>query len=1052
MRRSSPGPRAGNGSQDPKNIVKIFRRFDENGDGVIDKHEFQSVLKRIDSAVWNEAAVDRLFRVIDIQGAGQLDYESFVLWAFGNDRIVTKDLQAFRSAVPKVLAKKVPQPKRPTFGSRPGSKERGTETQPIDSAATNATTLAPRPASAAERSSPAAGDAGDSVRGSEPLQKSAVEEQDGFVAMRRSRPEAELPQQGVLPLKTGERYIVPEAVISGIMKVPEAFSERHIASKAESGVEGAASKNDAHEGGIEGTGDAAHHAASNCADDANKTRILRGCGEQLREMVSDALPDRACAIKLGDMTTNITCTPSDDGEWVRAKCRISKPWEGQLHFESTPDRNEDGFESVRRDVESHISSTLGCRAELSTIEPDANGKVKGNLVLHPRGSESGCKLAEELQEQLEDPSSALRKCAALDGQSCAPMLEEDPSTETDDFGAQGGIDEERLRNIFSSPEFKKALPVALHDAGLPELAEAEIVVPKNGFHGGDGKGGVVAEVGVKVPPGKFGPKQRERFEQALMNAIKAAGKSRWLPENWRGSAAVTNTDRADVQKEQGLRFYVEVPAAKDSTQTSAQEAASKVAASANSLCSFVNAQVSVLQNVNLELCWGYPEQGKDFLDGAALAFADETLVQTVDYQSGAKEFGPWRAPSLYDDGAGVVFRSLNCDPEIHEDDDISGAPTEVKAAWAAVRKSVRHSGDLMNDKFKLGKHIMNVDLSLLPAGVNHMYFLLSAFNCDDISAFRIAAIPALRLAFFARFVPQLPLKLLSLLFLRQPQRRMQPLGVARLLLSACLLLAGSVGAGKLRSTGSAVAHGSGSGSGAGKLETSFVRAVAFKHRLRVCNAYPYNVALDVYKGPMKLTIDKPLAYKACTDFGAELQTGDKLDFKMGDASAGTFAVSDLPESDAVLLLVIHRHDVVTTAVAFESHIFANLLNAQVAVIDTYKGSAKSEARITDAAGAVDAHHARRSEELRYNSVVALNPGSYEVLLQDGSKNVSSQLVAKNRESYVVLRVGVEAKEGPSYPEELVVYPRYESSLHGGAASAFVGPTVLLLALLAAALP
>eukprot|EP00928_Gymnodinium_smaydae_P049116 TRINITY_DN3292_c0_g1_i1.p1 TRINITY_DN3292_c0_g1~~TRINITY_DN3292_c0_g1_i1.p1 ORF type:complete len:451 (+),score=61.02 TRINITY_DN3292_c0_g1_i1:3-1355(+) len=341
-----------------------------------------------------------------------------------------------------------------------------------------------------------------------------------------------------------------------------------------------------------------------------------------------------------------------------------------------------------------------------------------------------------LRHARRGPSSALRKCAALDGQSCAPMLEEDPSTETDDFGAQGGIDEERLRNIFSSPEFKKALPVALHDAGLPELAEAEIVVPKNGFHGGDGKGGVVAEVGVKVPPGKFGPKQRERFEQALMNAIKAAGKSRWLPENWRGSAAVTNTDRADVQKEQGLRFYVEVPAAKDSTQTSAQEAASKVAASANSLCSFVNAQVSVLQNVNLELCWGYPEQGKDFLDGAALAFADETLVQTVDYQSGAKEFGPWRAPSLYDDGAGVVFRSLNCDPEIHEDDDISGAPTEVKAAWAAVRKSVRHSGDLMNDKFKLGKHIMNVDLSLLPAGVNHMYFLLSAFNCDDISAFR----------------------------------------------------------------------------------------------------------------------------------------------------------------------------------------------------------------------------------------------------------------------------------------------------------------------------
>merc|ERR1712187_51370 len=84
----------------------------------------------------------------------------------------------------------------------------------------------------------------------------------------------------------------------------------------------------------------------------------------------------------------------------------------------------------------------------------------------------------------------------------------------------------------------------------------------------------------------------------------------------------------------------------------------------------------------------------------------------------------------------------------------------------------------------------------------------------------------------------------------------------------------------------------------------------------------------------KLTSDAAMSYKSCRDFTAPLKSGDKLEFMVGDASAGTFSVSDLPSNDAVLLLVIHRHDTLSTAVSFESHVFANLLNAQVAVIDT----------------------------------------------------------------------------------------------------------------------
>jgi len=225
----------------------------------------------------------------------------------------------------------------------------------------------------------------------------------------------------------------------------------------------------------------------------------------------------------------------------------------------------------------------------------------------------------------------------------------------------------------------------------------------------------------------------------------------------------------------------------------------------------------------------------------------------------------------------------------------------------------------------------------------------------------------------------------------------------------------------------------------------FVRSLEFKHRLRVCNAYPYAAALDVMRGKSeKMTGDESMAYKSCRDFVSPLKAGDKLEFKVGDASAGTFSVSDLPNNDAVLLLVIHRHDTLSTAVSFESHVFANLLNAQVAIIDTYKGAARATPKIMDAKSKKGA----RSEELRYDSVVAVNPGIYQVSLDDadGKTKAESKLVALNRESYVVLRTGVEAQQGPAYPQELVVFPQSDPSALQGAAAATKLPLALFAVL------
>lgn len=199
---------------------------------------------------------------------------------------------------------------------------------------------------------------------------------------------------------------------------------------------------------------------------------------------------------------------------------------------------------------------------------------------------------------------------------------------------------------------------------------------------------------------------------------------------------------------------------------------------------------------------------------------------------------------------------------------------------------------------------------------------------------------------------------------------------------------------------------------------SFIRTLEFKQVLRVCNTYPFNQALDVWDSKTKLT-QEPIGYKECQDLTSTLKTGTKIDFKVADSIVGTFTISELPQSNAVLLMVIHRHDTVSTAVSFESHVFSDSNQAQVAVIDTYKGLATSDLRIQDHKNATET----RSEILRYSSVVAVTPGMYDLVLQAEGKQVAiAQLVAEQHQAYVVIRCGVEAKQGQAYPQELLVFP------------------------------
>jgi hypothetical protein len=224
---------------------------------------------------------------------------------------------------------------------------------------------------------------------------------------------------------------------------------------------------------------------------------------------------------------------------------------------------------------------------------------------------------------------------------------------------------------------------------------------------------------------------------------------------------------------------------------------------------------------------------------------------------------------------------------------------------------------------------------------------------------------------------------------------------------------------------------------------SFIRTLDFQQTLRVCNAYPQNVALDVFLGKDQLTKEEPIPYKSCTEFKQSLSPGQKVDFRVGEAVVGTFTISDLPQSDATLMMVIYRHDPRSTAVAFESHVFPDSVQAQVAVIDTYKGKSVSDVLIRDRGNAT----APRQEMLRYSTVVAVAPGKYDVVLQgDGLERSTQPLVAKMHTPYVVIRCGVDAEMGQSFPEEVVIFPHSLEEKSGTART--VGWTGLAVAVVA----
>ena len=127
-----------------------------------------------------------------------------------------------------------------------------------------------------------------------------------------------------------------------------------------------------------------------------------------------------------------------------------------------------------------------------------------------------------------------------------------------------------------------------------------------------------------------------------------------------------------------------------------------------------------------------------------------------------------------------------------------------------------------------------------------------------------------------------------------------------------------------------------------------------------------------------------------------------------------------------MLIAANKKNLFTTA-AFKPHAFGEPAegSAQVAVVDIFAGdnATSHSLRILDAlpqAKDKNTAESRAAENLPFNAVVAVSPGTYNVELGDSNEPAvaTASLNAGQASNYVVMRVGGLGET----PEEVVVFP------------------------------
>mmetsp|Transcript_33625 Transcript_33625/g.53482 ORF Transcript_33625/g.53482 Transcript_33625/m.53482 type:complete len:269 (+) Transcript_33625:65-871(+) len=222
------------------------------------------------------------------------------------------------------------------------------------------------------------------------------------------------------------------------------------------------------------------------------------------------------------------------------------------------------------------------------------------------------------------------------------------------------------------------------------------------------------------------------------------------------------------------------------------------------------------------------------------------------------------------------------------------------------------------------------------------------------------------------------------------------------------------------------------GDGSKRRQSLIVQEQAAEQQLTICNAYTSRTPLEIVRVRTRerLNNGNPLAYKQCAKLLVPLEEGDQLDFKAGHLDVGTFYATGVPKFQSSLVLVAHRRNFNAVGLSFESHAFSEVSNPQIAIIDAYRGKGVGSVKISESKPADDKNGVlmQVEDDLKFNSVVAVNPGPYEIALV-GDKTGESEklsnipLATGPKGKYIVMRVGNDASASSvdHYPQELVVF-------------------------------
>jgi hypothetical protein len=214
-----------------------------------------------------------------------------------------------------------------------------------------------------------------------------------------------------------------------------------------------------------------------------------------------------------------------------------------------------------------------------------------------------------------------------------------------------------------------------------------------------------------------------------------------------------------------------------------------------------------------------------------------------------------------------------------------------------------------------------------------------------------------------------------------------------------------------------------------------VKAFKFDQKLLVCNAYPSKGRMTVRKNTKVLLADEKHAvpFRECRSFSDRVQPGDVLNLALGEEAHGSFEVGSLPSADVVLLLVLEKRPD-STIVNFQSFAFppntGHGKDAQIAVIDAFTGNSSTpRLKMEDHIAGKEAQTvSKRIEQLAFDRVYAIEPGTYDVSILDHTGDTemdtdveqkSRQVVAlANNQNYVILRTG----DAQAFPASLMAFP------------------------------